>query len=47
MHEQAMQDLKKIVLEDNICLFAPDHRHKLTLETDASNDGWGQSCIKR
>ena len=40
-HEQAMQALKKIVLEDDICLFAPDHNHKLILETDASNDGWG------
>ena len=40
-HEQAMQDLKKIVLEDDICLFAPDHNHKLILETDASTDGWG------
>ena len=41
IHEQALQDLKKIVLEDGICLFAPDHNHKLILETDASNDGWG------
>ena len=45
-HEQALRDLKKIVLEDNICLFAPDHNHKLILETDASNDGWGQSYIR-
>lgn len=24
-----------------MCLFAPDHNHKLILETDASIDGWG------
>ena len=46
-HEQALRDLKKIVLEDNICLFAPDHNHKLILETDASNDGWGAVLYQR
>ena len=34
-------ELRKTVLEDDICVFAPDHNHKLILETDASNDGWG------
>ena len=46
-HEQAMQALKKIVLKDDICLFAPDHNHKLILETDASNDGWGAVLYQR
>ena len=41
VHEEALQKLRKIVLEDDICVFAPDHNHKLILETDASNDGWG------
>ena len=41
LHEKALQKLKKIVLEGNICLHAPDHNYKLILETDASNDGWG------
>ena len=40
-YDDALKELKRIVLEDNICLFAPDHNHKLILETDASNDGWG------
>jgi len=40
-HEKALEDLKKIALQGELCLFAPDHKHKLILETDASVDGWG------
>ena len=40
-HAKALEDLKKIALGGDLCLFAPDHNHKLILETDASVDGWG------
>jgi len=40
-HQKALEDLKKIALKGDLCLFAPDHNHKLILETDASVDGWG------
>ena len=40
-HQQALKDLQKIALESDLCLYAPDHNHKLILETDASVDGWG------
>ena len=46
-HEDALQELRRIVLETDICLYAPDHNHKLILETDAITDGWGAILYQR
>ena len=43
IHEEVLQKLKNTVLEDDICLFAPDHNHK----TDTSNDGWGSILYQK
>ena len=40
-NEDTLQELRRIVLETDICLYTPDHNHKLILETDTSTDGWG------
>ena len=39
-HHTAIDTLKRQV-QENIHLYAPDHRYPLTLETDGSDDGWG------
>ena len=39
-HEEALEALRREVLS-GVHLHAPDHNHKLILDTDASADGWG------
>ena len=39
-HEDALQKIREQILT-GVHLHAPDHNHKLILETDASVDGWG------
>ena len=49
-HEKAFEELKKIVLvqgENELHLYAPNPDHPLILETDGSEDGWGQYSIKQ
>ena len=40
-HVKALEDLKRVVLEGDVHLYAPNHDIPLRLETDASDDGWG------
>jgi len=39
-HTNALEELKNTV-RSGVHLYAPDHNHKLILETDGSEDGWG------
>jgi len=46
-HVQALEDLKKCILEGDVHLYAPNHDLPLYLETDASDDGWGAVLFQK